>query len=79
MKLEGAAMTKRPVVLAFLVGALVAGGYLGFAVSWVGVEAELAGQRIVRSLLAGLAGLLITIGALWLERACRVPKDDDEP
>ncbi len=62
-----------------LVGALVAGGYAGFAVSWLGVEAELAGQRISRSLLAGLAGLLITSGALWLERACRVKKDEDAP
>lgn len=62
-----------------LVGALVAGGYAGFAVSWIGLEAELAGQRIGRSLLAGLAGILITVGALWLERACRVPEEDDEP
>lgn len=62
-----------------LVGVLVAGGYAGFAMSWLGVEAELAGQRINRSLLAVLAGLLITGGALWLERACRVKKDEDEP
>jgi len=62
-----------------LVGALVAGGYAGFAVSWLGIESELAGERINRSLLAVLAGLLITGGALWLERACRVKKDDDEP
>lgn len=60
------------------VGALVAGGYAGYAVSWLGLEHELANQRIWRSLLAGLAGLLITIGALWLERACRVKEDDDE-
>lgn len=61
-----------------LVGALVAGGYAGYAMSWLGLEAELAGQRILRSLLAGLAGLLITIGALVLERACRARFDDDE-
>jgi hypothetical protein len=62
-----------------LVGALVAGGYAGYAVSWLGLEAELGGQRITRSLLAVLAGFLITGGALWLERACRVKKDEDEP
>ena len=32
-----------------LVGALVAGGYAGYAVSWIGDPAELAGQRILRS------------------------------
>ena len=41
-----------------LVGALVAGGYVGYAVSWVGLEAELAGQRVFRSLLAALASAL---------------------
>jgi hypothetical protein len=61
-----------------LAGALVAGGYLGYAVSWLGVDAELAEQRIVRSVLAGVAGILICIAALLLERACRVHSDDDE-
>jgi hypothetical protein len=61
-----------------LAGALMAGGYTGYAVSWLGLEAELAGQRIARSLLAGLAGLLITIAALVLERACRARFSDDE-
>jgi hypothetical protein len=61
-----------------LAGALMAGGYVGYAVSWLGLEAELAGQRITRSLLAGLAGLLITIAALVLERACRARFSDDE-
>ena len=41
-----------------LVGALVAGGYLGYALSWVGVSAELADQRVVRSLVAALAGVV---------------------
>lgn len=59
-----------------LVGALVAGGYLGYAVSWVGVDAELAGQRMVRSLLAALASGLLTVAAIALERACRVRKDN---
>ncbi|CUR54422.1 conserved membrane hypothetical protein [metagenome] len=59
-----------------LVGALVAGGYVGYAVSWVGLEAELAGQRVFRSLLAALASGLLTVAAVALERACRVRKDD---
>lgn len=61
-----------------LAGALMVGGYVGYAVSWLGLEAELAGQRMTRSLLAGLAGLLITIAALVLERACRARFSDDE-
>lgn len=60
-----------------LVGALLAGGYLGYAVSWLGIDAELAEQRIVRSLVAAAGGALICVGALLLERACRVRSDDD--
>ena len=60
------------------VGALAAGGYLGYALSWVGVDAELADQRLVRSLVAAAASVLIVVTALWLERACRV-RDDEDP
>jgi hypothetical protein len=62
-----------------LVGALVAGGYAGYAVSWVGSEAELAGQRMLRSVLAAVCGLLIVAGGLLLERACRVRKGPPAP
>lgn len=61
------------------VGALVAGGYLGYAVSWLGVDTELATQRVWRSALAGIAGVLVVVAALALERACRVRSDDEEP
>jgi H+/Cl- antiporter ClcA len=60
-----------------LVGALVAGGYLGYAVSWLGIDSDLAQQRLVRSLLATAAGVLICVGAVALERACRVRSDDE--
>jgi hypothetical protein len=59
-----------------LVGSIAAGGYVGYAVSWVGVAAELAGQRVGRSLLAALAGIVLTLAAMALERACRVRNDD---
>ena len=39
-------------------------------------EQELAGERLVRSALAGLAGVMIVVAALLLERACRVRRDD---
>lgn len=62
-----------------LVGAVVAGGYLGYALSWVGItEGSLAAQRLVRSVLAGVAGVLIVAASLALERACRVSRDDGE-
>jgi hypothetical protein len=60
-----------------LVGALVAGGYFGYALSWVGVGTELGDQRMWRSVIAGLAGVGIVITALLLERACRVRSDPD--
>ena len=63
---------------AALVGALVAGGYAGYAVSWIGDPAELAGQRILRSVVAVAAAITITVSALLLERACRVQKRDPE-
>ena len=61
-----------------LVGALAAGGYLGYALSWLGVESDLAEQRVVRSAIAGVAGIAITVAALLLERACRVRDEDDD-
>src|SRR4051794_28298555 len=62
-----------------LVGALVAGGYLGYALSWVGIEAELAPERIVHSLAAAGGAVLSVVGSLLTERACRVRGDDEEP
>ncbi len=60
-----------------LVGAAVGGAYLGYGLSWIGDPAELADERLVRSLVAALAGAVIVVTALLLERACRVP--DDRP
>jgi hypothetical protein len=60
-----------------LAGSLVAGGYLGYALSWWGLgDALLARDRVVHSLFAALAGALLVTGALLLERSCRVRKDD---
>ncbi|MCW2794606.1 DUF3180 domain-containing protein [Nocardioides sp.] len=59
------------------VGALVGGGYLGYALSWLGDNAELADQRAWRSSVSALAGVAIAVTGLLLERACRVPSDPD--
>jgi MFS family permease len=61
-----------------LAGALVAGGYFGFALSWLGLtEAELARQRVVRALVGGGSALALVVGSLLLERACRVSRNGE--
>lgn len=63
-----------------LAGALVAGGYFGYALSWIGITpADLGEERMLRSFLAGVAGVACVAGSLLLERACRVNRDDDAP
>ena len=61
------------------VGSLAAGAYFGYALSWVRVDSDLAPERIVRSAVAGVCGLLVVAAGLLLERACRVPPEDVEP
>ncbi len=61
-----------------LVGALLVGGYAGYAISWLGDGAELAGQRILRSLVAAAAGGVMVTASLLLERACRTGTDRDD-
>jgi hypothetical protein len=57
-----------------LVAALVGGGYLGYALSWLGAAED--NGRLWPSLAAGAAGLLGVVAALLLERACRVRDTD---
>jgi hypothetical protein len=62
-----------------LAGAFLGGGYLGYAVSWLGIGGDpLAHVRLVRSLVAALMGGLICLGGVLLERACRISDDDPE-
>lgn len=62
-----------------MVGALLAGGYLGYAVSWLWQHGDpLAPQQVARSALAAFAGAMIVLGARLLEHACRVRRDEDE-
>ncbi|GAA3815803.1 DUF3180 domain-containing protein [Nocardioides panacisoli] len=60
-----------------MVAALVAGGYLGYALSWIDDPAEMAGDRLVRSLVAAAGAVVAAVAALVLERACRVRTDPD--
>lgn len=62
-----------------IVGALVAGGYLGFGLHYVRhLDIPLLHQQAVRSAAAAAAGVLIVVSGLLLERACRVPPDEEK-
>ena len=62
-----------------LAGALVAGGYLGFALNFLTrLDAATPRDRVIRSAVAVVAGLALMAGGLLLERACKVPGSDDD-
>ncbi len=59
--------------------ALFAGGYGGYAVSYLDAfDSPLGKDRVIHAAAAAIAGLLMMTAALLLERALRVPGDDDE-
>ncbi|WP_269778361.1 DUF3180 family protein [Nocardioides mangrovicus] len=61
---------------AALAGAVVLGGYAGFAIGHLGIEpTQLSGQRLLRSSIAAVGGLVLLVMGLLLERACRVRSD----
>ena len=57
-------------------GALIAAGYVGYAVSWLGDASQFADRWIVRSVVAALGGAGVTLASLALERACRADRGD---
>jgi hypothetical protein len=62
-----------------LAGALVAGGYLTYALMFITrLDAAAPRDRVIKSAVAAVAGIALAIAGLLLERACRVPKSDDE-
>jgi len=62
-----------------LVGAIVAGGYGGYALAFTDAwQTPLGHDRVVHGSAAALAAVLLVVAALLLERALRVPGDDDE-
>jgi hypothetical protein len=64
---------------AIVVGALVAGVYGGFAMAYVDAwDAPLGKERVIRGGAAALASVMLLIAGLLLERACRVPGDDQD-
>lgn len=62
-----------------LMGALIAGGYLGFGWQFVDqMDIQLPRERVIHSVIAAAASVLIVLAGLLLERACRVPKGGDD-
>jgi hypothetical protein len=62
-----------------LAGALVAGGYFGFALMFLTrLDASAPRDRVIRSAVAVVAGLVLCVMGLLLERACKVPTEPDE-
>ena len=62
-----------------ITAALATGGYSGYALSWVGVEAKLSTERLALSAAAAVGAALAVGASLLLERACRVRGGDGEP
>jgi uncharacterized protein DUF3180 len=62
-----------------LAGALVAGGYLTYALMFITrLDAVAPRDRVIKSVVATVAGVVLVVAGLLLERACRVPKSDDD-
>lgn len=65
-----------------LAGAVLAAGYAVFGLMYVQhVAAEGPRERVIRAGVAAVAGVVVMVSGLWLERGCRVPDadDDDDP
>jgi hypothetical protein len=62
-----------------LVGALVAGAYLGFGAQFLdSLDIMLPRERVIRSGLAAVASLVMMVGGLLLERALKIPGEPEE-
>ncbi len=62
-----------------VVGALVAGAYLGYLLQYVGdLGFEVADRRSLRSGLGMASGVLLAVGGKLLEHACKAPRPPDE-
>jgi ABC-type Fe3+-siderophore transport system permease subunit len=62
-----------------LAGALVAGGYFTFALMFVTrLDAVAPRDRVIRSGVAVVGGIVLMVAGLLLERACKVPGADED-
>ncbi|GAA0491926.1 DUF3180 domain-containing protein [Streptomyces stramineus] len=63
-----------------LVAALVAGMYGGVGAFLLidGVDTSIRRDQVIYAAMSVVAGVCVVIAALFLERVCRLPEDDDE-
>lgn len=60
-------------------GVVIAGGYAGFGIVALRfVESAFGRERLWAAGLTVVAGVLVTVAALRLENACRVPPEDEQ-
>lgn len=60
-------------------GTLVAAGYTGYAVSWLGDASQLADRWVLRSMVAAAGAAGVMLASLVLERACRADGGRSQP
>jgi hypothetical protein len=60
-------------------GTVIAAGYVGYAVSWLGDASQYADRWILRAAVAALGALGVTLASLVLERACRADGGQSQP
>lgn len=61
-----------------IVGSLVAGGYVGAAVFYAAdLDVEFRRAAAGWALASAIASMVVVVAAVWLERECRVPPEDD--
>lgn len=58
-----------------LVAALIAGGYGGYAVSWLWIDVDAARLLALKSAVGAAGGLVMLAAALFLQAACKVKSD----
>lgn len=61
-----------------LVGAIACGGYTGFGLRRISLLGDgISNEQVIIALVSAGAAALVVVGAVLLERACKVPEDDD--
>lgn len=62
-----------------LVGALIGGGYAGVAIALAGrIGGSFGDAQVIRGFVTAGVGILVVVGALLLERACKIPDQPDD-
>ena len=64
---------------AAVVGAVMGGGYVGFAIRFLpDLQIEGPRERVIKSAVAVVGAIVVTIAGLRIERACEVPESDSD-